>query len=162
MTNTNLSYFPANPYKQTPGGYVQGPLYRRLTAACGGRNISAAQSWLEFLYYESRACGLTQTLTFWLLFILAAFAVLAARPILATTLPTPPASSVTHSTAADNIKPLLPKQRPKIIATSDGNITITFTNCRENEKHHVSCQMTDADDDSHWVYLPGVKLPPTK
>jgi len=54
------------------------------------------------------------------------------------------------------------KPRTKIINNSNGSVTITFTGCRENEKQHVSCQMTDPDGDTHWVYLPGYALPAGK
>lgn len=54
------------------------------------------------------------------------------------------------------------KHKATIIAKSNGSVTITFTNCRENDKQHVSCQMSDTDGNDHWVYLPGVKLPPAK
>lgn len=43
--------------------------------------------------------------------------------------------------------------------TSNGSITITFRNCRENDKQHVSCNFEDDDGNTHWVYLPGVSLP---
>lgn len=52
------------------------------------------------------------------------------------------------------------KPRTKIINNSNGSITITFTGCRENEKHHVSCQFTDSEGNAHWVYLAGTPLPP--
>jgi len=51
------------------------------------------------------------------------------------------------------------KPKSKIIGTSENGYTITFSDCRENEKEHVSCQFTDPDGDSHWVYLPGMPLP---
>jgi hypothetical protein len=54
------------------------------------------------------------------------------------------------------------KPKSKIVATSDTGYTITFTDCRENDKQHVSCQFTDPDGDSHWVYLPGMSMPPEK
>lgn len=42
------------------------------------------------------------------------------------------------------------------IATSDDVITVSFHNCRENAKHHWSCQMVEGDDTDHFVYLPGL------
>ena len=51
------------------------------------------------------------------------------------------------------------RTRSKIINNSDGEITIKFSGCRENEKHHISCQFEDPNGDSHWVYLAGIKLP---
>lgn len=63
-------------------------------------------------------------------------------------------------TAPDHSRVVKPK--PHIIAHSDTGYTLTFTDCRENEKHHVSCQLEDPDGDSHWVYLPGFPLPGDK
>ena len=51
------------------------------------------------------------------------------------------------------------KKRPAIIAKSDSEISITFHDCRENDKKHVSCEMIDDDSKSHWVYIPGLNLP---
>ena len=51
------------------------------------------------------------------------------------------------------------RTRSKIINTSDGELTIKFSGCRENEKHHISCQFEDPNGDTHWVYLAGIKLP---
>jgi len=42
------------------------------------------------------------------------------------------------------------------IAFSDDTVTITFHNCRENSKHHWSCQRVDGDDTDHYVYIPGL------
>lgn len=69
-----------------------------------------------------------------------------------------------HTSAADSIQvhEEAKHAKPKIIAKSDGGITITFDNCRENAKQHVSCQFEDEAGDSHWVYLPGVPLPGSK
>lgn len=55
-----------------------------------------------------------------------------------------------------------PRTRSKIINNREGGFTVTFSKCRENDKHHVSCQFTDPDGDQHWVYLPGVPLPAMK
>lgn len=52
-----------------------------------------------------------------------------------------------------------PKQRSKIVAASNGGVTITFSECRENEKQHVSCKFEDSEGNEHWVYLAGVPLP---
>ena len=51
-------------------------------------------------------------------------------------------------------------QKRQIIAKSDGKIVITFTNCRENNLHHVSCQFKTPDGELRWLYLPGYTLPP--
>ena len=79
--------------------------------------------------------------------------------------PQPPAPSiVTHSTAADAVKIVIPqaKRRPSIVAKSDTGITIHFDECRENDKGHVSCSFDDPDGNPHWVYLAGVALPGSK
>jgi hypothetical protein len=49
-----------------------------------------------------------------------------------------------------------------IINKSNGDITITFTDCRENDKHHVSCKFTDPTGEEHWTYLAGLTLPSSK
>jgi hypothetical protein len=51
-------------------------------------------------------------------------------------------------------------QKRQIIAKSDGKIVITFSNCRENNLHHVSCQFKTPDGELRWLYLPGYTLPP--
>ena len=51
------------------------------------------------------------------------------------------------------------RSRSKIVATSKGGITITFSECRKNDKEHVSCQFADPSGKLHWVYLAGVDLP---
>lgn len=43
-----------------------------------------------------------------------------------------------------------------IMDRSDKPFSLTFTACRENEKHHVSCSYTDASGNAHWVYLAGL------
>lgn len=73
------------------------------------------------------------------------------------------ATAATPSPAAapsDTDKPQRAKSH--IVQTSTGELTITFSSCRENDKQHVSCQFKDADGTQHWVYLPGVTLPPSK
>lgn len=46
------------------------------------------------------------------------------------------------------------------VAYSDDTVTITFHNCRENDKKHWSCQRVDGTDTEHYVYIPGFQ-PPT-
>ncbi len=70
--------------------------------------------------------------------------------------PAAPAVKQSH----DSDKPA--RTRSKVINNSDQGITITFSSCRENEKHHVSCQFTDPSGEQHWVYLAGVSLPASK
>lgn len=41
-------------------------------------------------------------------------------------------------------------------AFSDDTITVTFHNCRENDKGHWSCQRIDGPDTTHYVYIPGL------
>jgi len=48
------------------------------------------------------------------------------------------------------------RQKTQPIMTWDKKLTITFTNCRENAKHHISCQFRDATGDQHWVCLMGL------
>ena len=43
-----------------------------------------------------------------------------------------------------------------VLNHSDKPFSLTFTACRENEKHHVSCQYSDASGNAHWIYLPGL------
>jgi len=54
------------------------------------------------------------------------------------------------------------KKRPVIIAEFDQSVTVTFSECRENEKEHVSCKMEDSEGNEHWVYIPGLKLKAAK
>ena len=54
----------------------------------------------------------------------------------------------------DSDRPEQRKSQP--IKTWDKKLTITFTNCRENAKHHISCQFRDATGDQHWVCLMGL------
>ena len=70
--------------------------------------------------------------------------------------PAAPAVNQSH----DSDKPA--RTRSKVINNSDQGVTITFSSCRENEKHHVSCQFTDPSGEQHWVYLAGVSLPASK
>lgn len=64
--------------------------------------------------------------------------------------PTPPPMKQTSDT--DRLKnSKLP------VAYADDIVTITFHNCRENTKHHWSCQRVDGDDTVHYVYIPGLK-----
>jgi hypothetical protein len=72
--------------------------------------------------------------------------------------------TVTHDSSVDAIKVVIPaaKRKPAIIAKSDAEFSLTFSNCRENEKQHVSCQFTDPAGVEHWVYLPGIALSGSK
>ena len=54
------------------------------------------------------------------------------------------------------------RQPAHIINNKHGELTITFTDCRENEKHHVSCKFTDNNGEDHWTYLAGVTLDDVK
>jgi hypothetical protein len=47
-------------------------------------------------------------------------------------------------------------------AYSDDIITISFHNCRENDKHHWSCQRVDGPDTDHYVYIPGLQPSTTR
>lgn len=53
-------------------------------------------------------------------------------------------------------EPKTPGKLP--IAYSTDEPTITFTDCRENAKHHWSCRIKSGGDTEHYVYLPGIKL----
>ena len=64
---------------------------------------------------------------------------------------------VTHNPVAD-IKLEAHKKKPAIVATSDQSVTVHFSECRENEKQHVSCKMEDGEGNEHWVYIPGLQL----
>ena len=55
---------------------------------------------------------------------------------------------------ADTDRPTRQKSKP--IKTWDKALTITFHNCRENDKHHISCQFRDGTGDQHWVCLMGL------
>jgi hypothetical protein len=72
-----------------------------------------------------------------------------------------PEVPVIHNSAPDKIQVVIPpsKHKAKIVATSDAGFTIHFSDCRENEKQHVSCSFQDEAGNQHWVYLPGVALP---
>ena len=70
------------------------------------------------------------------------------------------ASTPTKKSAPWSYSDREPRQgRPMIIDTTNTKLVITFDACRQNEKGHVSCQMTDPEGISHWVYLPGFKFP---
>ena len=64
---------------------------------------------------------------------------------------------VTHNPVAD-VKLEVHKKKPAIVATSDQSVTVHFSECRENEKQHVSCKMEDGEGNEHWVYIPGLQL----
>lgn len=65
---------------------------------------------------------------------------------------TPKPVAVKQATDRDSGRP---EKLP--IAYADDTITITFHNCRENAKHHWSCQRVDGDDTDHFVYIPGLQ-----
>lgn len=67
-----------------------------------------------------------------------------------------PAKTPQPKQAHDDAKPA--RTRSKIINNSEDGPTIHFTQCRENEKHHVSCQFDGPDGEQHWVYLAGYTL----
>jgi hypothetical protein len=71
-----------------------------------------------------------------------------------------PAPTANVHQTVDANKPA--RTRSKIVGNSSDGPTIHFSQCRENDKQHVSCQMTDADGKQHWVYLAGYKLPAAK
>lgn len=43
-----------------------------------------------------------------------------------------------------------------IIQKWDKPITITFSNCRENQKHHISCQYKDSTGQLRWLCIMGL------
>lgn len=55
---------------------------------------------------------------------------------------------------SDNDKP--ERARSKMIAKWDKPISIKFSNCRENEKHHISCQYRDSEGNMRWLCIMGL------
>lgn len=55
-------------------------------------------------------------------------------------------------------EPARAHHKAKIVNNADAGPTIHFSACRENDKQHVSCQFTDPDGATHWVYLAGYKF----
>lgn len=64
----------------------------------------------------------------------------------------PPAATPAEIKAA--AAKLLPE--PTVKHKPSGAFTITFDNCRSNDKGHVTCQWTDAHGVQHWTYLAGL------
>lgn len=62
--------------------------------------------------------------------------------------PTPPPLKQVHDTGER-------KSSKLPIAYADDVVTISFHNCRENAKHHWSCQRVNGSDTEHYVYIPG-------
>lgn len=120
-----------------------------IATSCSSRTRLAAS-----LHIGSPLSSVSLALAAWLLACVAGYG----QQLLA---PAAVPSVITHNPAADSIKPIIPaeKRRPAIIAKSNGGIEISFHDCRENEKEHVSCHFTDNHGEAHWVYLPGVELP---
>ena len=156
MKTTHTSYFPVNPYKTKPGELVQDPFYRRQTAACGGREIGVVRSWLEFAYFEFRACGLLAVFAELTVVILAS-ATLIVGIELFYSIPTTFASEKgTHAEEGHSIPDKPAREKPVIIREWDNGPKISFSNCRENEKHHISCQWTDSEGTEHWICINGL------
>jgi hypothetical protein len=104
-------------------------------------------------------------------FILAsAFALGVIGSVISTLAPAAFAAGPVPSHPTAQVKPAAPEETDgwytkaghSIVARSDTPFKLTFDACRENEKHHVSCQYTDSEGSAHWVYLPGVKIPTPK
>jgi hypothetical protein len=52
-----------------------------------------------------------------------------------------------------------PRVKPKIVFTTKQSFTLVLKDCRENDKHHVSCQFVDATGQERWLYIPGLTIP---
>ncbi len=90
-------------------------------------------------------------LTFYPLCALTPYAVaISANPEMATPSPYPDTQHYASNPDTDE------HHKSKPINTWDKPITITFHNCRENEKHHISCQFRDSTGDQHWICLMGL------
>jgi hypothetical protein len=123
------------------------------TATTGDRQVLPVAS----LHSNSAVSTIVTALGSWALMMLVAI-----YPAIAQQAPA--VGTVTYDSSVDAIKPVIPaaKRKPAIIAKSDAEFSLTFSNCRENEKQHVSCQFTDPAGVEHWVYLPGITLSGSK
>jgi hypothetical protein len=51
-----------------------------------------------------------------------------------------------------------PRIKPKILFTTEQSFTLKLTDCRENDKQHVSCQFVDPTGKQRWLYIPGLTI----
>ena len=95
-----------------------------------------------------------------LLFVAAAFAFpTSASQAQVGAVPAPAAAATPQHSGEDTPDSWYTKPGHAVVARSASRVAIVFTACRENEKHHVSCQYTDPSGSAHWVYLPGITWP---
>jgi len=80
----------------------------------------------------------------------------AAQPALVAAASAPDRAAHVKHAAPEETDQWYTKAGHSVLNRSDKPFNLSFTGCRENEKHHVSCSYTDASGNTHWVYLAGL------